>query len=417
MSPFDACAIAKLIYGDTLNGELQDVSDSFRRIAGLMNGLPVISRRMAFDAFLCDRLDGASIIESIGNIDPTAPWPVQEAVFRRAAHLGDLSRADSGQDFTWKKWIARRHINLLSSDPKVGKTVTVMDWARRMWFELAWPDGQDPTYPAGTKTLWIPGDRHHDQLKALAASYGMPPEAVLFNADPSDPYGGCTIDEPEDIERLRELVEVERPGLVVIDTIWRATRRKLFREDEVNALLDPIVRIAQECDVAVLGLMHLSKSGETLGRRLEGLARSIITITKPDPEGQPDRRKLEVPRANFKVGPPLGVTIKDGECIYDFEPPEENDAPPKSKGGRPSKERDEACQFIRDALGKLNNQKTTALKQAFMESGGVEGTFWNARKAMLAAKEILLIEGPPQLIYLNPTKEEEKKEAQDAPAF
>ena len=114
---------------------------------------------------------------------------------------------------------------------------------------------------------------------------------------------------------LGDLVASERPGLVFIDTVWRATRRRLNKEDEVNAIMTPIVSIAQSCDVSIMGLMHLSKDQDTLGRRLEGLARGIMKMFKPDP-GQPDRRRLEV-IGNFKEPPPLGVTIRDGGCDFD----------------------------------------------------------------------------------------------------
>jgi AAA domain len=117
------------------------------------------------------------------------------------------------------------------------------------------------------------------------------------------------------VKLLGDLVASERPGLVFIDTVWRATRRRLNKEDEVNAIMTPIVSIAQSCDTSIMGLMHLSKDKDTLGRRLEGLARGIMKLFKPDP-GQPERRRLEV-TGSFKEPPALGVTIRDGGCEFD----------------------------------------------------------------------------------------------------
>ena len=100
-----------------------------------------------------------------------------------------------------------------------------------------------------------------------------------------------------------------------------------------------------------MGLMHLSKDQDTLGRRLEGLARGIMKMFKPDP-GQPDRRRLEV-IGNFKEPPPLGVTIRDGGCDFDSAPPEE---PAKNVGGRPPEEREKAaCSSFVDALAVQND--------------------------------------------------------------
>ena len=104
--------------------------------------------------------------------------------------------------------------------------------------------------------------------------------------------------------------------------------------------MTPIVSIAQTCDVSIIGLMHLSKDQDTLGRRLEGLARGIMKLFRPDP-AQPDRRRLEV-IGNFKEPPHLGVTLRDGGCDFDFNPPKDAT---RSIGGRPPEKTEKADQF------------------------------------------------------------------------
>ena len=256
----------------------------------------------------------------------------------RSAHLGDLTSCQAAGRFIWLNWIVRAHFTLLSSDPKIGKTHLALDLARRLWFGLPWPDNQPATFPTGTTTLWVCGDRHQDELRERAAAFGLPPDAVRLNALPGNPYGGWDLDDPDNVKLLNDLVASERPGLAFIDTVWRATRRRLNKEDEVNAPMTPIVSIAQSCDVSIMGLMHLSKDQDTLGRRLEGLARGIMKMFKPDP-AQPDRRRLEV-TGNFKEPPPLGVTLHDSGCDFDFDPPKE---PTKNAGGRPSAETGNRC--------------------------------------------------------------------------
>jgi hypothetical protein len=189
---------------------------------------------------------------------------------------------------------------------------------------------------------------------------------------------------------MREFIETERPGLVIIDTIWRATRRHLSREDEVNILMDPIITIAQETETTILGLMHLSKDSETLGRRLEGLARSILKMFKPDPD-KPDRRKLTC-IGNHKEPSPLGVTIRDGGCDFDSDPPGE---PARNPGGRPPEERGKAAQFIREALSKENDQIGNDLcAKCEKECRVSQKTFWRAVKELCAAG-VLVPDGGP----------------------
>ncbi len=248
-----------------------------------------------------------------------------------------MATAGGASRFVWLNWIVRAHFTLLSSNPKIGKTRFALELAKRIWEGKEWPDGQKPTFPAGTPTLWVCGDRHQEELRDLATEYGLPNEAIRLNALPQEPWGGWDLDNPDNVGLLRELIETEHPGLTFIDTVWRATRRRLNREDEVNTIMTPIVSIAQECDASILGLMHLSKDMDTLGRRLEGLSRGIMKMFKPDPR-QPNRRRLEV-IGNFKEPPSLGVTLRDGGCDFDSNPPS---VPAPNRPG-PAPQRLEEC--------------------------------------------------------------------------
>jgi len=373
----DLFAVARLLADQPLNGELQSVTTSFRPLVDHLGRLGHEARGPALDAFLCPPgMDREVFLRALADVDVTAAAPEPERL--RAAHAGDLASNTLANRFVWGNRIVRAHFNLLSSDPKIGKTHLVLDWARRIYLGLPWPDGADPTFPAGSKVLWVCGDRHQDELRERARAFGLPDEAVLLNALPTNPYGGWDLDEPENVELLRKLIEVERPALVSIDTVWRATRRQLRREEEINALLDPILTIAQETDTAIIGLMHLSKDGETLGRRIEGLARAVMKLTRPDPEGQPDRRKLTT-MGNFKEPPPLGVTMGPTGCEYDSTPPAE--AAP-NKGGRSDHEREGFKKLILEALDKQDHVVGNELLKSLKDPEKVRNTFWRAAEAL-----------------------------------
>jgi len=123
--------------------------------------------------------------------------------------------------------------------------------------------------------------------------------------------------------------------------------------------------------------MHLSKDMDTLGRRLEGSARGIIKILKPDPS-QPNRRRLEV-IGNFRETPPLGITMRDGGCDFDLNPPKE---PARNSGGRPSEARDAAIAFINEKLS-VSDMETRELVKEWKAKGEAEVTFFSARKKMI----------------------------------
>ncbi len=373
-TPFDAWVLGRILADQQLGGEIDLLSGVHKAMASYLESISLADRQLAWDAMLALQSDSNEIVKAVAAVDPLGPCPA--APKRRAAHTGDLSAANESSRFTWKGWITRSHFTLLSSNPKVGKTRLCLELAKRILIAELWPDGQPATFPAGTKTLWIPGDRHQDELRAAEKEHGLPLGTILFNALPGEPYGGWSLDSADNVKLLRELIEIERPGLVFIDTVWRATRRRLNREDEVNIIMDPIITIAQETDTAIMGLMHLSKEMETLGRRLEGLARGIIKMTKPDP-GQPNRRRLES-IGNFKEPPPLGITIRDGGCDFDSNPPTE---PARNPGGRPPEKCDKAIAFL---TGKLTQSdcKACDLVSEWLALGESKSPFFAAKKLM-----------------------------------
>jgi hypothetical protein len=383
--PRDAWTLRKLLAGQPVNGELEALSGPFQGIGAHLVTLPPEERLGAWGGFLAGKVNAAELNQALAAVDPLGPAP-EAVTARRTAHLGDLSGANGAGRFLWKDWIVRGHFTLLTSDPKLGKTRIGLELAKRLWNGQPWPDGQEATLPAGTKTLWVPGDRHQDELRELACAYGLPAEAVFLNASPDNPYAGVCLDEEENVAGLRERVEDERPGIVYVDTVWRATQRKLCREDEVNLLMDPLIAIAQEFDVAIVGMMHASKEGETLGRRLEGLARAVIRLTKPDPEGQPGRRKLWVARANFLEPPPLGVTIHEIGCDFDLDPP--SDTAP-SRGGRPPEKSNKAVEFLKDELSE-RDRKQCELVDEWVALGEAKGTLFNTIKAMQSDGSLVL---------------------------
>jgi hypothetical protein len=397
--------IAGVLSNNNVNGELDNAPEPWRSLIAHLASLPADDRPIAWKGFLCGRADARTLVDAVAAVNPADPPPEPETE-RRTAHLGDLAAANEAGRFVWPRWIVRGHVTLLTSDPKIGKTMICLELAKRVYRGESWPDGQKATFDEGRKSLWVCGDRHQDELRDLALAYGLPLEAVLLNADPETPYGGVVLDDAETIDALRERVAIDRPGLVFIDTTWRATRRKLSREDEVNMLMDPIVAIAQDHDVAIVANMHQSKDGETLGRRLEGLARAVIKLSKPDPDGQPARRKLWVDRANFLEPPPLGATIRDGGCDFDSKPPEE---PPLTPRGRPPKETEKAVNFLIEKLSK-GDRKQCELIDEWTTAGGAKGTVFNAMNAMVADGRMVIDKTKPPNMCILVKKPEQGQE-------
>ena len=166
--PFDAWVLAKAISEQPITAaDLAAMSEPWRELAERLAAAPAAHHGMILEAFLIGRSGKNEIIEALKNADPKGPAPMPGSIIRSAI-FGDLTSCQSTGRFIWPNWIVRAHFTLLSSDPKIGKTHLGLDLARRIYFGDSWPDSQPATFPVGTTTLWVCGDRHQDELRELA---------------------------------------------------------------------------------------------------------------------------------------------------------------------------------------------------------------------------------------------------------
>ena len=326
-----------------------DESERIRPLTDLLRSIPQPHRFWIWRGFLTGCSDPEGWTGPIEAVRPDQPPPPEEAPVEGSlsADLGDIRRMISGMRWTWPRWLAAGVLNTLASNPGEGKTILAMNLAKVLWEGRPWPDGSENTNPAGTTTLWVPADRHYPQLIDLADRYGMPDQAMRFNAPPDDPAGGHDLDDPETLDALRAAIEQTAPGLVIVDTVGMTTRRSLGRPEEAREYFSPLMDIAGKYSVPFLLVTHLSKDSQALGRRIVGASRVVWKLTKPDPENQPDRRRLWVDKTYDLLPKPIGMTIAADGCIFDDNPPTEPSE--ESRPGGPSRLH-EARKWLADRL-------------------------------------------------------------------
>jgi hypothetical protein len=403
ISEFDAWALRRILTGIETNGELAGLSSPWQRIGDHLTTIELRERKAAFDGFLCGQSDPDELTRALADVDPGGPPPVVGSV-PNVATLADVRRIMAEAKQPWPGWLASGVLNGLAADPGTGKTILAADLARRLWLRLTWPDGQCNPFPEHTRTLWVAGDRHFPQLIDLAASYGLPAEAILLNAAPSNPTGGLDLDDSSELGSLADRIRATSPGLVIIDTVGMTTARNLCRPEESRAYFAPLMEMAQATEAPFLCVTHLSKDGDALGRRIVGAVRVLWKMSDPDREGQPNRRRLWVDKTYTEKPLALGMTIGNAGCDFDFSPPT---APAPGKGGRPADAREAAERFIRESLTEHNDRKATVLCDAWVSLGKGHGpsAFWRARDSLVESGA-LICEGKPLVMHLNSTSPE-----------
>jgi hypothetical protein len=362
-----------------LNGTLAGVSEAFRPLAERLAGTPPDRRPDILDGYALRLPDPAGFFKAVALADRDGPAPAPEADRPpRSATLASVRRLMANTSWPWPGWLAGAVLNALAADPGIGKTVLAMTLARNLWFRRPWPDGQPNPFPEKTKTLWVPGDHHYAQLLDLATDYGLPDEAVVLNAPDDDPTGGLDLDDPAERDALRERIESEAPGLVIVDTVGMTTNRNLCRPEEARDYFMPLMAMANETGTAFLLLTHLSKDAQALGRRIVGASRVVWKLTHPDPAGQPDRRRLWVDKT-YAVKPlALGMAIADSGCTFDFSPPE---APEPRRPGPLAARLEECKSWLVERLA-ANPAPVKDIRTAAEQAGYSADSLYRSRDAL-----------------------------------
>ena len=398
--PRQAWTFARLLIGESVNGEAQDLTGPYRSMADYLakvkpdkpargkarkEALAAV-RGDLWEAMLAARPDRDELVKAVADVNPLEPAPETDETPDRCATLADLRRLVADTRWPWPGWLAAGVLNALAADPGTGKTIMAADLARRLWFGLPWPDGQPATFPEKTRTLWVPGDRTFGQLLDLARAYGLPDEAMLLNASPSDPTAGLDLDDPDELAALSARVRADLPGLVFVDTVGMTTAKNLCKPEDARDYFGPLMDMSHGTGVPFLMMTHLSRDGQALGRRISGACRLVWKMTHPDPEGQPDRRRVWVDKTYTEKPPALGMTIADAGCSFDFNPPADAPIP---RGGRPPEKIGKAMAFLTEALSG-GDRRLIDLINEWEKAGENKGTFFNASKAMEADGRLVI---------------------------
>jgi len=375
--PLAAWGYRRLLADQPLNGEIDTLDDGWKLIGRCLAGLPPEKRQFAWDVIMAIRSDGPELMDAVIAIDPNGLCPAIEPV--RFANVADIRRIMASVRWLWEGWIPASRILGLASLEGVGKTRLAMDLNRRVYLGEEWPDKQKMSVPPGTPSLWLCADGQHDEMADMMPSFGLPDEAVIFPALPEDPYGNTSLDDPTTLSMIDAAIVAHKPWALFVDSLTYATSRDLCEQRTIATLKGPLVGLVQRHQLNIILLLHVSKEGQALGKRIKGITRTLLHLECPDPESCP-RLRFWVEKSYGKKPPALGVTMGDSGNEYDFDPPARLDT---SKESKAPEKLGLAIAFISKELG-ISDRATVDLVKEWEAKGGTHGTFFNARRKMIA---------------------------------
>lgn len=197
-------------------------------------------------------------IETAGDLPPLPPEPEMRErlrwVVRRAAHA---LAPQPEVDYILKGLITAGSVNLFYGEPGSKKTYVLLSLAACVASGLPWLDfGTDPR-----RVLII--DEESGERRMLRR-LGEVLRGEGLGADTPVSFvslAGFSLDDPNDAELLRALIESERAGLVVIDALADIMAGDENSKQDTQPVFNALRRIAESTNAAIILVHHANKGG------------------------------------------------------------------------------------------------------------------------------------------------------------
>lgn len=242
---------------------------------------------------------------------------VKEFVFEFSTDL-DLDNHLTDIEWEWPNFIPRGFVTAIVGDQEQGKSMVAQGLCDIKLRGTRWPDGQPHTPSPDTKLLWIDTEGSIAIFYDRVKQWQMPRGRFIL---PSDPLRELTVDDHESWTWIEAAIEKFHPPIVVVDALSGAHKSKESGNDEMKVVMKKLAGLAQQHNIAVLVIHHLSKPAPGMPtfpisiHRLRGASaipqycRSILAVGAPDP-ARPLARRLDVIKLNLAPKPaPVGYEL------------------------------------------------------------------------------------------------------------
>jgi putative DNA primase/helicase len=216
------------------------------------------------------------------------------------------SEADTQEiDWLWNGWLARGELHLLAGEPGVCKTTLALTYAAIVSNGGTWPDGTKCDKPQRV-LLWSNEDSFPRFIVPRLEAASAKNDYIGLIVDAKPKPGIVEPFEPSrHIHLLEKAIKPESNiGLLIVDSIADVVAGDGNNNVDVRRSLKALCRVAQKCNIAVLGIVHLNKgnSRNPIHRVIGsigfvGMARLVQVVVEDT--NDPDNRRLARVKSNL----------------------------------------------------------------------------------------------------------------------
>jgi hypothetical protein len=309
--------------------------------------------------------------------------------FLRFKSLADIAPTLPPIRWMWQDWIPRGLLSLVGSVKGAGKSYWLLDLARRIIANDAWPDGTPINMPDAT-VVYVDAELIPQLINERAANWEM--DTKRFYLMMADQHTPIDFTRNDCRDTFVEMIYQLKPSFVVLDSLGSLNSKGENAKEDVQELLSFLNQVAFEFQIGLSMVHHLRKrnplafadlitqddfrgSGHIVQMSRTVIGISVIqTCAERNPNGP---RRVEMVSTNLTAYPePIGFEFQP--CVNGGISLVYGDAP---TAYREPNERDRCQQFILDQLDN-GPMKPDEILEIALRNGFSRTTLFRAHDAL-----------------------------------